>query len=457
MGVRHYRLALTTVGPVHIGTGKTIGKRDYFLDRGKMAVLDARQFVGKLDERQLDDYCRFLEQAEGRQGIGLEDYLDGHKDVRRKAEQSVAYRVPMRLEERKGRRQYLDVAECVKDAYGMPYAPGSSIKGMLRTVLLTGIILADRSAFVRLGMDDKAVQGKAFRQERPDPGDPDVVNDIMRYVSVSDSASLSTDALVFAQKYDRFSRIDQKEHESRGERGGRAEGNRLNIYRESIRPGTRIEASLDIDDRIDAYLPVRLDSSGLGALLEASYDLYERCFLSHFDIEEATGDKNGEDKAPDDGRCRYVYTSGVRVGKRCPNTSVNGTCYCGLHKSEAVVSPDPCICYLGGGVDFDSKTVVNALFPDEYESPRLNHIAHTLYDQFPTLIAPRSHDQLRHEIAKAGFEAHTMKKRGHQTKEDHRHWRDPEFGVSPHTLKLGIVEGKKYPMGKCSLIIEERR
>lgn len=455
MDVRHYRLVLTTVGPVHIGTGRKLGKRDYFLDGGKIAVLDARQFVGKLDERQLDDYCRFLEQAEGRQGIGLEDYLDEHKDVRRKAEQSVAYRVPMG---QKGKYQYLDVAECVKDAYGMPYAPGSSIKGMLRTVLLTGIILADRDAFFRPGMvDDKAVQRKAFRQERPDPDDPDVVNDIMRHVSVSDSASLSTDVLVFAQKYDRFSRIDQKEHENRGERGDCAEGNRLNIYRESIRPGTRIEASLDIDERIDAYLPARLDANGLGVLLEASYELYKRCFLSHFGIEEATGDKNGEDKAPDDGRCRYVYTSGVRVGKRCTNASVNGTCYCGLHKSEALVSPDPCICYLGGGVDFDSKTVVNALFPDEYESIRLNHIAHMLYDQFPTLIAPRSHDQLGYEIATAGFEAHTMKKRGRQTKEDHRHWRDPKFGVSPHTLKLGIVEGKKYPMGKCSLTIEERR
>ncbi|MBF0981001.1 MAG: hypothetical protein HXK71_06820, partial [Clostridiales bacterium] len=38
----------------------------------------------------------------------------------------------------------INVMEFVKDAYGKPYVPGSSIKGMLRTILLSGRIWANK-------------------------------------------------------------------------------------------------------------------------------------------------------------------------------------------------------------------------------------------------------------------------------------------------------------------------
>ena len=40
MGMRRYAVTLTTVGPVHIGMGRKIGKKDYFLQQGAKLAFD---------------------------------------------------------------------------------------------------------------------------------------------------------------------------------------------------------------------------------------------------------------------------------------------------------------------------------------------------------------------------------------------------------------------------------
>ena len=467
MGVRHYRLAFTTDGPVHIGTGKKLGKMDYFSHNGTVAVLDASRFVGLMTEEQVEKYCLFLEKADSR--TGLQALLDQDTSLKSIAAKAIAYQVDVKLAKaRSGSYQYLDVAECVKDAQGLPYVPGSSVKGMLRTALLASVVMSDRKAsrsFVderAVGLGNKEADAKlercVFWRERPDRDDESVVNDIMRYVSVSDSEPLKVSDLVFAKKYDKFCRADDGRHKkAMGKISDAAyyEGNALNIYREALKPGTRIVVSLDIDERIDAYLAGgKLDADGLAKVLQDAYELYSKCFLSHFDIEVEDANSG---KAASDGRCRYVAASGIR----CRNAEIEGTGYCRLHQDKAASTKNQaCTCYLGGGVDFDSKTVLNALYGDD-EYKRLEVISSSLFSQFPSKLDPSIHARLQREIRESGFEPRTMRasykvaslKKG---KDDHRHWRDPEFKVSPHTLKMGIVGGKKYPMGKCSLKIEER-
>ena len=107
--------------------------------------------------------------------------------------------------------------------------------------------------------------------------------------------------------------------------------------------------------------------------------------------------------------------------------------------------------------------MVNALFSGSEK--RLFELAHILYAQFPTKIdrgaGIRSNGDLAREVEEAGYGPRNFKavyRNGRlvKAKEDHRHWRDVELGVSPHTMKLGILDGKKLPMGKCSLSIKER-
>lgn len=470
MAIRHYEIEFTTKGPVHIGNGEKYGKKDYFQSGGKIAILDVRKFVARLTPEQISNYCNFLESDE----ITLQDYLEGDKGLRALAESSVLYKADTDLARaRRGSRQRHDVWECIKDAEGRPYVPGSSVKGMIRTALLVSLLLDDpdyRGLFdpekVRSKQGrksaDKDIQRRAFWREVLDQNNPKELTDVMRYVSVSDSEPLSLDDLVFAKKYDRFCKDDKGWHKKNmGNVSDKAyyEGNELNIYRESIRPDTRFTVSVDIDDRIDGYLaPLVLDADGLQKVLERSFELYKKCFLDRFDV----GGEASVDGGTSDGKCRYINAAGPLAGTRCRNNAVDGTGYCNIHKDrageESATSSAPC--YLGGGIDFDSKTVLNALFPDDLE--RLAEASGILYSQFPTKIDFALHPELVEEVRKAGFEPESMVAkrkwdgRLQKGKDDHRHWKDVELGVSPHTMKFGIVGKERLPMGKCVVRIRER-
>ena len=472
MSQRHLQVTLSAVGPVHIGNGEKYGKKDYFkLDDRGIGVLDVRKFVGMLDADGLSDYCEFVGTTDSR--VSLQDFLDRHRDLEDAARSCVLYRVDTPLvKARRGSLQYQDVAQFVKDAYGCPYVPGSSVKGMLRTALLAHIIINDKDAY-RVMYDRSAVvdregrkragrdmERKALWTEYPDPTDPKVVNDIMRYVSVSDSRPLSTDDLVFVKKYDKFSKGDNASHKLAMGKISKEpryfEGNEINIYRECLRPGTVIELTVDVDERIDAYLGgLTLDAEGMTSLLESFARLYERDFLDHFDLSGVEGAAGASD-----GMCRYTFQSGPLKGRRCRNRAVGDTGYCNTHQEYASAESKSVCCYLGGGVDFDTKTVMNAVY--EGDPMRVFEISRTLFAQFPTKIdsSIAKNADLMDEVREAGFEPQRMRAvwRGSELKkgkDDHRHWKDAELHVSPHTVKLGILGNKKYLMGRCSIEIKE--
>ena len=469
MAVRHFDLTFTTVGPVHIGDGGEYGKKDYFADKGKVAVLDVPTFISKLDAEQMDRYLRFLGADSS---VGLQELLSEQDDLRQAAISSALYWVETPLARApRGSRNFYPVARFVKDAYGSPYVPGSSVKGMLRTAILSHLVMSNRKTYLAI-FDGQAardsgknaaapIQREAFWREAPDPCDLSVVNDVMRYVSVSDSEPLSVSDLVFAKKYDKFAKSDDGAHKrDMGRLSNRDyyEGNNLNIYRECLRPGVEVAIRVDIDDRVGRYLEgMRLDLDGLRKVFAEWFALYERCFEDHFDV----GEDSANGGAVDDGRCRYVAQAGPLAGRRCSNAAVGDTGFCNTHKGKAAElaaganAGSTLTCYLGGGVGFASKSVMNALFANEGE--RVDEIAHVLFSQFPSKFVSQRFRGLEERVEEAGFQPVGMRQRGKQAKNDHRHWMSSELGVAPHTLKMGIVGEKKYPMGKCSLRIEESR
>lgn len=476
MGVRHYKLVLMTSGPVHIGNGEQYGKKDYFANKGGIAILDVPRFIARLDSDDLEAYLAFLEEGARSSDRNLQVFLDEHPRAQAAAQDSIRYSIGSELSRaRRGTYQYHDVSQFIKDAYGCPYVPGSSVKGMLRTALLTCLILNDRTVYEPL-FDSMAardrhkrktvgtrIERRAFRQGGTgiSGGADSAANDALRHISVSDSKPLSTADLVFVKKYDKFSKNDDGDHKMQMGRGlTDREGNALDVYRECLKPGTRVEFDVDIDERIDDLLGglPKLDKGGLLSVLQRSFDRYEECFLSAFEA----GSDAGTTKPIDDGRCSYVYSSGPFAGSRCRNNSVGGSGFCRQHQdcAASVEVSTEATCYLGGGTDFDVKTVVNALFDDKNE--RLYETSHILYEQFPTRLDPSKHARLRDRVRDAGFEPLPMAarygKNGRliKAKDDHRHWEDFSLGVSPHTMKLGIVGKDKYPMGRCSARIEDR-
>lgn len=474
MAVRHYQVTLTAVGPVHVGDGKSLGKKDYFrLDDKTLAVLDVPRFIGSLSEDELRDYCEFLEGSSSDERGELDYLLDRHRNLRAVAGRCTEYAVetPLAAAPRGQLKRYA-VKQFVKDGHGSPYIPGSSVKGMLRTALLAHLISMDRDRYAglydpRMAQDRKGrttacgrIERKALNRIGDGSG---ATSDIMRFVSVSDSEPLSTADLVFVKKYDKFSRDDHGRHKrdlgrlSRDK--GYYEGNELNIYRECLRPGTVVRLTVDVDDRIDAHLDgLVLDQNGIISILKYSFDLYQERFLDAFELDAVLPAGSGGQGTSDDGRCRHVVASGPLAGSRCRNASVGGTGYCRTHQDEASKTAqndagEQVACVIGGGTDFDSKTLINALFEKAEES--VSETAHILYSQFPTKVNRATHPALYDGVRAHGFNPVPFRGRGRQKKDDHRHWMDEELGVSPHTVKLGIVGGKQYPMGRCSIRIEE--
>lgn len=471
MGVRKLRLDIRVAGLVHIGNGQQYGKKDYFAKSGKIAVLDVRKFVSRLGPEQISRYCAFLEDPRDRSG--LQGFLEGRKenaDLLKIAQNSIAYQIESPIATaRRGSIQYHDVWQFVKDPNGNPYIPGSSVKGMLRTALLVNMVLDN--AKLRLAADVGALDNPkvacssnagvklnktAFWKEQPDLHEPSIKNDIMKYVSVADSEPLSVDDLVFAKKYDRFSKADPVDHKLDMGKLTLKEGNELDVYRECLRPGTTVSIEVGIDERIDEYLSLSaLDAQGLSTILQRSFSFYSERFVSHFEDAEKSLSQS-------DGMCQYVMTAGPLAGMRCRNKAVGDTGYCNMHQDKIGQSAtgQGTFCYLGGGIDFMSKTVTSALFEEEEDAVRA--VSRVLYSQFQTKVDRNIHPSLYSDVRRAGFspkpfEARFARPGGRlvKAKDDHRHWRDQEIGVSPHTMKWGVIGKERYPMGKCSIVVKE--
>ena len=149
MSIRLYPCRLTALGPVFIGKGSELSKKEYLF-------LDGRKTAGVVDIEKLYG-------AAVRNGLGkhFETYMMDPRDkrnlgqwVREEGLSGQEVRSCLKYAVDSGdtviqRGTPVQIVECIKDPYGLPYIPGSSIKGMLRTVLLAGRILKDPGKFDR--------------------------------------------------------------------------------------------------------------------------------------------------------------------------------------------------------------------------------------------------------------------------------------------------------------------
>ncbi|GAB4415203.1 MAG: hypothetical protein Kow00106_10610 [Anaerolineae bacterium] len=131
MGKLHttYKLTITTLSPLHIGTGTILRQGyDFVTHGGKTWVFDADVLADMLyDERQRSS--RFDEMVRGTPAGNLirpEEYKPDSPLFR--------YVLPGEV---RSRGEGAELQEQIKDPWDRPYIPGSSLKGALRTALAT--------------------------------------------------------------------------------------------------------------------------------------------------------------------------------------------------------------------------------------------------------------------------------------------------------------------------------
>jgi CRISPR-associated protein Csm5 len=145
----------------------------------------------------------------------------------------------------------MEIMSFMKDAYGMPYVPGSSLKGMIRTALLSYEIThhPEKFAGAKMQLQRKAsvyekrnrylsretneLETKAFHTlEKDMERVSNAVNCNLSGLIVSDSRPISTEQLTLSQKIDYTLTGQQKA---------------LPIMRETLIPGTEIFFNITID------------------------------------------------------------------------------------------------------------------------------------------------------------------------------------------------------------------
>lgn len=245
-----YDVTLRACGPVFIGSGQEIGKKEYIRipEQGKVLIPDLPGMYDFLKKRGL--------------ARAYENYLMDSKAV---ALFSWLRQRNIRLEDMREWTSYtLDCGDAdfdsgkqiktfVKDAYGCPYIPGSSLKGMLRTILIAGDCKGSHAYYENLKIEiwqhyKEGLKGKEYLKKetekleeiamhlaRRTDKQEDMVNDILSGMIVSDSRPLSVEDLTLCQKVDYHVK-------------GRVRS--LPILRECLKPETEIHFTLSIDQKI---------------------------------------------------------------------------------------------------------------------------------------------------------------------------------------------------------------
>jgi len=292
------RVVINTLAPVFIGSGKEINKKEYvyYPNGRKIFIPELFKMYSFLEKRGLAaEYENFLLREKR---IDLLGFLRQNKisddEIKSFTEYSIdAGNAVIDERSRKG------ILLFIKDSHNAPYIPGSSLKGALRTAILSYklkkspvresmarvMLSASRSNDMSknrfLQDETRRIEASVFnklnlKKEKQE----DTVNDFMKALSISDSRPVSLDSMVLCTKID-FS----------------VSGNEKTIplYRECIKPGTELIFSITIDTSVAKE--VSFSWNDLTEALKSFNDTYENDFADYFKqppLSEITPCKNGQ-------------------------------------------------------------------------------------------------------------------------------------------------------------------
>ena len=245
--LKTYRIHLKVKGPVFIGSGKEFSKKEYiFWKYNQIAIIDISKLYMELNRiHKLDDFEGFMLDSHQ----NLDQWIKRNHISPDIIKKCIKYTLDKGDIDENRRKNVL--LEFVKDPYGNPYVPGSSLKGMFRTIFLASQLMnhpqdyhiqkrqlkektfepANRKYYLSRNIGD--IEAKAFRQlKRNEQNRNDAVNDILSGFIVSDSEPLSVKDLTLTQKVDVHIKKGAKE---------------LPSIRECLKPGTDIVFTVTID------------------------------------------------------------------------------------------------------------------------------------------------------------------------------------------------------------------
>lgn len=224
-----YNLTLKTATPVFIGSGREIGKKEYVYDSRNDSVTffdDAKFLDWIADSGLADRYEEFM----------LNNFKKSLKDFFERNKINIPTEYASYSVNAGGIFENKNINEFIKHK-GLPYIPGSSIKGALRTAILVELIYQRKPSYMIPSNDSlDSIASKAETDILHKNGIQNAVSSFMKGVSISDSRSLSLKNLILASKLDVTTKGKEKP---------------LNVVvRECLKPGCTIKSKLVLDKAV---------------------------------------------------------------------------------------------------------------------------------------------------------------------------------------------------------------
>ncbi len=184
--MRSCAVTLKTFSPVHIGTGKTYGPSEIVLQKDRYLRLREDAVLGYVcEQKREEEFLRDLMSG----SVRLDTYIRGE------IPELVRYPLLRHDQDRIFPLKDLkDVRECVK-TMDVPYIPGSSLKGAIRTAILWKAVCEDSSFVDSLRREgdkrlNKKKVGSDYFAKLLGTGEsgrrPDAKFDLLKFVEVSD-------------------------------------------------------------------------------------------------------------------------------------------------------------------------------------------------------------------------------------------------------------------------------
>lgn len=254
VALAQFEISLLTIAPVHIGNGIEMSKKEYICENGRYYFPNLYKLYTCLSSKRGNLLEKYDDQVINNSRMDLQSFLQDNYISERNFG---GYSIPVTdVDNKKG-----NVKQFIRDAYQQPYIPGSSLKGALRTVIsYQNKWLNDFGGQIRIGSS--------------------TYNDFYSKIRVSDSLPLKNDQLLICTKY---TWSQQK--------GGHPKA--LNLYREAIKPLTKITFSLTVEGEKQIQEIRRLQK-----LCGQHYKDYFNYFLRELDASQYIQNI---------GNCPYIY------------------------------------------------------------------------------------------------------------------------------------------------------
>ena len=258
---RTFQFSLLAMAPIHIGNGDKYTSREFIYENGYFYFPDMGKFYNRMVEKGYDQkFERFLQERKASASNNrlisfLEDNRISDRDFGGYRIKETGFETEKNnIDSKLGTIN--EVSKFMRDAFGNPYIPGSSLKGAIRTILMNTNPDWNNKNVVKDKKENKSLipWGAKKGQE---------FNDLFNDIRVSDSKPFSNESLILVQKWDCSAKLLKVKP--------------LPLYREAIAPLTKVEFTITTTTAEAATLIEKLEDKAL-----EFYRGYKNFFLKDF-------------------------------------------------------------------------------------------------------------------------------------------------------------------------------